>query len=537
MSLGTFTLAWLLLVSGATPGEITYFNKQNFKIPLEIDPARRPEIKELQLCVSDDLGLTYHQDATASPEQDGFPYFAKSDGQYWFTVVVVDPQGQRQPTDPKSAPPGQKIVVDTKPPSLSILSAERQGEDVMISWQAQDENLDLSTLKLEWRPSDSVELAPWFSQPILSPTASGQMRFRPTASKALTLRMEVQDLAKNKVAAQKDVPAVAGLPVASAAPTTLPAAGPGPAPLPTQPAISAVNPSQTQLPGYTEERVVNSAPRSDAWNQQPQQFPPQAANSVYMPPPPPPSSGPIQRVVAESRPGAFAPAVAPLGALPNAVSMTPFQIINKKQLALDYEVTEGGRSKLLKVEVYVSQDNGQSWHPLCEDPDLQSPVLVDLPREGIYGLKLVLTSGAGLSYGPPQPGDRPDMIVQIDLTPPEAQLYEPKPDPQRPSILVITWNARDNIQLTPNPISLGWAENSNGPWNPIGPVAMANTGRYDWQLPENLPHQVYMRLIARDTAGNLGEATTPSAVLVDLQKPRGILKGISSSTLSAARQP
>src|SRR5262249_32537847 len=135
-------------------------------------------------------------------------------------------------------------------------------------------------------------------------------------------------------------------------------------------------------------------------------------------------SGPVTPVVAVAGVNATALAsvpVSPIGTTPPASGSTPpLQVTNKKQFALDYEVTEGSRSKLKSVELWVTQDGGQRWSYLCDDPDLQSPILVDLPKEGVYGLRLVLRSAAGLSYGPPQPGDLPEFLVEIDRTPPEA---------------------------------------------------------------------------------------------------------------------
>jgi hypothetical protein len=399
---------------------------------------------------------------------------------------------------------------------------------VVVNWDAQDDNLDVSSLKVEWRPSDASEMAPWYSAPLLNPTANGQARFRATTPKALTVRVQVQDLAQNQATATKDVPAApAPVPVVSAEqPGTLPPITARAALPPPAPPVSPAPPAQT--PGYPGD---NPPPGRDAWTPPPapSQFPTQQVNQYQAAAPSPQSvTEPITRVVATagSNPYAAVP-VAPLGALPNAPSTTAMQLTNKKQFALDYEVTEGGRSKLKSVELFYTQDNGHTWHRLCDDPDLQSPILAELPREGIYGLRLVLTSIAGLSYGPPQSGDLPDMVVQVDRTPPEAQLIAPIPDPQRPNTLVITWKAQDNVQLAPNPISLGWAENPSGPWNPIGPVAMANSGRFDWQLPENLPPTVYMRLMVRDMAGNVSEAITSQPVLVDLSKPKGVIKGFS----------
>jgi hypothetical protein len=62
-------------------------------------------------------------------------------------------------------------------------------------------------------------------------------------------------------------------------------------------------------------------------------------------------------------------------------------------------------------------------------------------------------------------------------------------------------------------------------WRPIA-TGLANTGRHSWQLPESLPYQVYLRVKARDLAGNEGVAVTPEPQLVDLTEPEGRLLNV-----------
>ncbi len=59
---------------------------------------------------------------------------------------------------------------------------------------------------------------------------------------------------------------------------------------------------------------------------------------------------------------------------------------------------------------------------------------------------------------------------------------------------------------------------------------LTNSGRYNWQLPSNVPFRVNLRLLVRDTAGNVGIDQTPEAVLIDLQEPEAQLKGIITTT-------
>src|SRR5262249_24493611 len=180
--------------------------------------------------------------------------------------------------------------------------------------------------------------------------------------------------------------------------------------------------------------------------------------------------------------------------------LPPVQIVNTPQVSLDYEVAKAGPSGVGKVELWITQDDGRSWRFYAEDPDQKSPITIDLPGEGVYGFTLVLQSGAGLSKGAPVAGEAPEIRIELDTTPPLAQLFLPEPDPQKRDSLVITWNVSDR-NLATNPITLQWTDRPGGTWQPIA-ADLPNTGRYSWQLPPNLPFRVYLRLLARDNAGN-----------------------------------
>jgi len=129
--------------------------------------------------------------------------------------------------------------------------------------------------------------------------------------------------------------------------------------------------------------------------------------------------------------------------------------------------------------------------------------------------------------------------VIVDLTPPRIEWYDPVPDPHDPGVLVFQWRATDQ-NFGDNPITLEWAENRAGPWAPVagGTDAVVratgtdaatrrlpNTGRYAWRVPAGLPPRVYIKITARDAAGNVQEGVI-EPVLIDLAKPRARIHGI-----------
>jgi hypothetical protein len=152
---------------------------------------------------------------------------------------------------------------------------------------------------------------------------------------------------------------------------------------------------------------------------------------------------------------------------------------------------------------------------------------VNLPGEGVFGLRLVVSSRAGLGRRPPQSGDLPQMRIEVDTSPPTVKLASVRPDPQRRDALILTWNASDH-NLAANPITLQWAERPDGTWQTIA-QEMTNSGSYSWQLTPNLPYRVYLRVEARDTAGNVSRDETPDPVLIDLHEPEGQLLGVQGN--------
>src|SRR5262245_47971566 len=112
---GTWSVACLLLALGTAPGvpaDVVPLSHLKFEIPIRIDPARKGEIRSLELFYSTNQGRTWEQAGVATPEQSAFSFTAPTDGVYWFSVVVVDQRGNKEPPDPSKAPVGQKILID-----------------------------------------------------------------------------------------------------------------------------------------------------------------------------------------------------------------------------------------------------------------------------------------------------------------------------------------------------------------------------------------------------------------------------------------
>jgi hypothetical protein len=590
ISLTTITpLADGLLAQSQSEGQKTLygvFNQRKLEIPITISqPEKVKEISELLLFVSSDNGKTWQQADFATPRRDSFSFVAERDGVYLFNVVTKYRNGTQDPPSLTAVPAKLQLLIDATRPVVSIKSLERSGEDALILWEVQDQHPDVQSLRLQYQPKGGQ----WIDLPI-PPALSGSHRFKLSDSGPVLVRLSMKDAAGNVGSDERQLPAAANEPFrasveANPSPTspampppqnhsTLP---PPPSPqgaLPLAQASPPSPPGQGALPMQpTAAPLPAQAPLTQTMATQPPANPPPLGHSAMnyapmqptpmqptpMQPAPLPGRDPAQPLPTPGTlgtPGAYgamAPAVpasptvppppplpahtatypgmgtnqpvaqsSPVGPLP------PIQVVNTPRIALGYEVSKVGQSGLRSVDLWMTRDDGRTWERFATDPDKQSPIEVDLPGEGVYGFRLVLESGVGLSKGAPLPNTPPEIRVELDRTPPSIVMEKPQPEPGRTDTWRITWRAEDR-NLASRPIALEYATQEDGPWLALTPEAthLPNTGYFAWLIPANFrPHHVYLRILARDTAGNVGEARWREPLLVDLSRPEGSITGL-----------
>jgi hypothetical protein len=528
MATGLLTLASLLVAAGASPGDVWPVKHRVLKVPIQTNPAHRHEIKELQLYVSADEGKTWSQVGVADADKEAFVYHAPVDGLYWFGLVIIYLNGNREPADVTKAPPALKVRVDTLAPVLH-LSAERQGESVDVRWTIQEEHPDLASLKLEYHPADSLPNQ-WFAAPA-ELALTGHTSFRCDA--AATLRLQFKDQAGNAEVKTAEVPGRAA-PITAAA-ATAPVPPPGNGVTAPAPATNVWDVPPTPAPTF------RSAPRSGFGAPATSAPPPLAfreppSPAPRGPAPEPQGSGP--RVLASSD-GYAAPGPA-FRDTPGRSSAAPTRdvetkIIRNREVTLNYEVKNEGPAGISKVELWLTDDDGRSWQTWPARVENASPaagfglkqrsLTADLRGEGTYGLCLVVYNKAGLSKGKPQPGDPPELRVEVDLTKPEAKLYDPEPDPRNPNVILLRWSASDR-NPAPNPVTIQWRAPDRSIWQPVA-ADLPLTGQHPWHLTRDMPSHVYLRLLARDAAGNEQVLETKTPALIDVSRPEGHILGVS----------
>jgi hypothetical protein len=160
-------------------------------------------------------------------------------------------------------------------------------------------------------------------------------------------------------------------------------------------------------------------------------------------------------------------------------------------------------------------------------------VQVTVDGEGVYGFRIVAHSAAGAATFPPQSGDQPELWVAVDLNRPSVELISIEPGSgNEADYLILRWRADDD-NLEPRPISLFYSSRPAGPWSAVA-TNLENSGEYAWRLERHVPARFYLRLEARDTAGNLAAYQTAEPVLLERPQPTGHIQGIRP-TSSAAR--
>jgi len=563
-------------------------NRATFRIPFQFDPQEisRLGAREIRLYASQDSGTQWHHVQTVEPAAQKFEFQASGDGTYWFTVQTVDRNSQLHPGGPVMQP-GLIVVVDSTQPSLQLELQQGQRGQVHLRWTSADAAIDAQSLNLEYTQTGS----PDWQQVAVLPAASGQTSWSVPLGGLVAVRGQIRDLAGNATTAQTAVqidaaaagpnPALqvpnlngpvadrgtspvssgrlnpgplgplpsTGIPGRSPAQPAAqagPAAGPGPAP------YSVSSPSLTTDPG----RSRGALPPMLAAQQPVRSGLPATSPGFTIPP----GGFPSQQTDVWSqtqterltRPEDFRQAGRPYGGLDtlassrNPVTQRQFpaaaqparvngiRTVNSRRFHIDYQIDDVGPSGVSSVELYVTQNNGEKWYRYGLDEDHSSPFEVEVPGDGTYGFTMRVVSGAGLTDPPPQQGQKPEIVIVADASPPVVDLFPLQQGTgANTNRILITWDIQDR-ELGERPVSLAYSAGPDGPWEPIS-TWLPNTGQHIWTITAQVPPRLYVRVIARDSAGNMAQVDTPQPVLVDLARPTARIVDVESSQVNPGR--
>jgi hypothetical protein len=210
------------------------------------------------------------------------------------------------------------------------------------------------------------------------------------------------------------------------------------------------------------------------------------------------------------------------------------QFTNSKRVNLKYGLQDVGKSGVSVIEVWNTTDGRswqllKAWKEIPKELDRPQGIPLTFDREGLYGFTLLPRSGVGRAAPGPQTGDEPQIWIEYDATPPVVRLSAVEVGRgEDDGKLLISWAAEDkNIDRADRCITLSYAEDLNGHWTPFA-KDIPNDGFYSWKMDATVPFQFYVRVEARDKAGNVGKADTLDRIKVDLNQPKANVNGIEA---------
>jgi hypothetical protein len=470
--------------------ERIYTKNGSFDLPILMkDHSTQQKLREVCLYVKAP-GANWVKQDSALPSSTKFSFRAPQDGEYWFNLVTIDNQGRSTPADVTSAPPGLRVVVDTKAPTIEMQVAS--DSECTLRCSMQDANPNPKTLKaVAASPAGDVTLEMVNNQP-------GVFRVRPEHM-TCTIHVTCSDLAGNTAARDvnvKEALAAAAQPAGPATPAALPSSVGASRPLTPEMTVAQGPLTPPVLAPVTAIEKTTTAP---------------ATVTAELP-----TKTPLS-------PTEAAPLVAPLAGKGPANR----RIINSTHASIDYRIDTVGPSGVGKVEVYMTHDEGKSWRRVAEDIDRTTPAEVDLPGEGLFGIRLAITNGNGFGGTPPSAGAQAQVWVEVDTTPPFVQL-RPTEIVAHGGAIDIRWSASDP-NLGNEPVTIYYRTRPDAPWQQVA-KGIKNDGSHRWTFPHDAGSQFFFKVEVVDLAGNVARAESQTPVTLDMTEPRASVVGVTGMT-------
>jgi hypothetical protein len=466
----------------------------------------------VRLFVSVDAGATWQHVQSVVTAATRFTVRAPKDGEYWFAVRTLDSAGRLHPDGKITAE--LKVVVDTRSPTLELKLSRLADGKLQLAWKSDDDHLDVSSLVLEYQRRGDGN---WQSLTV-TPAPEGRTSWDVSQGGLIEVRGRIADYAANVAVANDSIriaetqnsvprPSVPDLdpdPIAgvlrndssgSGMSAGFPAPGDAASKTESGPGLNGFQAAQ-QASGATRHA---SSPRTESGpkiiGNQP------GPSGVGRQPAPPYREFPGKEPSARPR----EPEI-------------PKRLVNRTRFHLNYSVDKVGRSGVEAVELFITVSGGRKWYRYGADPNRKSPFAVVVPKDGEYGFAIRVRSGAGIADPPPRPGEKPAIVVVVDQTAPKVELLPilqgRGSDTDK---FLIRWTMSD-ANPAEKPISIAYSESAEGPWKSISGWQAAK-GSYLWTTTGDVPASVYVRLTARDAAGNVAAVQTQRPIIVDVVKP------------------
>jgi hypothetical protein len=535
----------------ATPGlpELARTKQRTFAIPFRIpksdDPDADAAAQKVVLNVSTDLGISWQTAGEAAPTATSFTYRAETDGEYWFRLRAVDKKGRSRGGEG----PDIRVLVDAAGPRLAGRVWKGTDGEIVCRYAAADDSLKLESLKVEYRgPADngwkSVAAQAILARESPAHLVGEEIWWAGDKVAAMTVRIAIADSSGNQTVKQFSLE-----PTDPGIDQTVLAKEIGVPPLPEQQPTADQGPSSEGVTIASPASAVPSAgtgtwsaesaaPWSDGQPKAASVASPSAAGSgrsVLVRPANTSAAGSSAAGMLPQAGPRPTPQRHPLGDTGIAQSATdnsleyrgrPLQLTRSRRFVWDYEIPAvRAAAGPLRAELWTTQDGGVTWQRTAVDNDGRSPIDVNLPATGLYGVRLELVADAGDESGGPRSGAAPDAWVGVDEEAPQIDLVAIARDETTPSgALVIRYVVHDPL-ITPRSVRLLYSPNAEGPWATIAD-GLENQGEHRWAPDRSVPAKVFVRAEAADAAGNVGSATSPDEISIAAPRFGGKLGGL-----------
>jgi hypothetical protein len=530
----------------ATPGlpELARTKQRTFAIPFRIpksdDPDADAAAQKVVLNVSTDLGISWQTAGEAAPTATSFTYRAETDGEYWFRLRAVDKKGRSRGGEG----PDIRVLVDAAGPRLAGRVWKGTDGEIVCRYAAADDSLKLESLKVEYRgPADngwkSVAAQAILARESPAHLVGEEIWWAGDKVAAMTVRIAIADSSGNQTVKQFSLE-----PTDPGIDQTVLAKEIGVPPLPEQQPTADQGPSSEGVTIASPASAVPSA-GTGTWSAEsaaPWSDGQPTAASVASPSAAGSGRSVLVRPANTSAAGMLPPAGPrptpqrqPLGdtgiaqlATDNALEYRgrPLQLTRSRRFVWDYEIPAvRAAAGPLRAELWTTQDGGVTWQRTAVDNDGRSPIDVNLPATGLYGVRLEFVADAGDESGGPRSGAAPDAWVGVDEEAPQIDLVAIARDETTPSGgLVIRYVVHDPL-ITPRSVRLLYSPNAEGPWATIAD-GLENQGEHRWAPDRSVPAKVFVRAEAADAAGNVGSATSPDEISTTAPRFGGKLGGL-----------
>lgn len=519
--------------SAAGLPDLVRTRQQVFAIPFRLPAARDADAspRRVVMSVSKDLGISWEPAGEVPPSAGSFTFRADTDGEYWFRIRTIDAQGRMR----GGAGPDMRVLVDAAGPRIAARVWKGADGEIICRYAATDDSLQVEALRVEYRTGSEPNWKPLAAEGILSRESPAHMVgediwWAGEKVESLTVRITIADRAGNQtvrqfsleptdprvdqavLAQELGIPPLPSLGAPSGAVATMPLA----------PASAAAFPASAGAGGGWPAETASGWPAGS-------NAPPPAA--VHEP-----AAGRVNRFVSrdpiaatglprESGQESLATAAAS-GAQALQYRGRPLQLSTSRRFAWEYEIQRrDAEDQPLRVELWSTRDGGITWQRAGIDTDGASPIDVSLPAAGLYGFRLEIAPDADGSEMAPPSGTPPETWVAVDDVPPEVDVEAVvTAGPDGGTCIDIRYTSRDEL-LAPGSVKISFSPHAAGPWSTIASGLDAE-GVHRWQPDRAAPPRAFIRVEARDVAGNTGFAITPEPVTVSAPRVTGYLRDL-----------